>query len=250
MGWRFTAGSSPSGPPSWSFRITCAAAVRLSALSHYPSIWIYTHDSIGLGEDGPTHQPVEHLAALRAIPNLTVIRPMDANETVYAWQAAIARRKAPTVLMLTRQVVPVVDRSEFAPAENLMRGAYILKDIGQGKPRLILMACGSEVQLIVEAGRELEKQGIAVRLVSFPSWELFEEQTLEYRAQVLPPEIPLRIAVEAGVAQGWERWVGGQGRILSIEKFGASAPYKILFEQYGMTSVRVIEIAKEMLGGK
>jgi len=225
-------------------------ALRLSAISHYPSIWIYTHDSIGLGEDGPTHQPVEHLAALRAIPNLTVIRPMDANETVYAWQSAVAQRKAPTVLCLTRQIVPVFSRKEFAPAEGLLKGAYILKDLGQGKPRLILIASGSEVQLIIEAGLELEKQGIATRLVSFPSWELFSGQTPEYRAQVLPQDMPLRIAVEAGVAQGWERWVGDQGRILSIEKFGASAPYKVLFEHYGFTPARVIEMAKELLGGK
>ncbi|MGB8252555.1 MAG: transketolase [Anaerolineaceae bacterium] len=225
-------------------------ALRLSAISHYPSIWIYTHDSIGLGEDGPTHQPVEHLAALRAIPNLTVIRPMDANETVYAWQSAIAQRKAPTALLLTRQVVPVFDRVEFAPAEGLLKGAYVLKDLGQGKPRLILMASGSEVQLIIAAGLELEKQGVATRLVSFPSWELFSEQTADYRAQVLPQDMPLRIAVEAGISQGWERWVGDQGRILSIEKFGASAPYKVLFEHYGFTPAKVIEMAKELLGGK
>ena len=225
-------------------------ALRLSALSHYPSIWIYTHDSIGLGEDGPTHQPVEHLAALRAIPNLTVIRPMDANETVYAWQAAIARRKGPTALLLTRQAVPVIDREVYASAGGLLKGAYVLKDLGKGQPRLILMSTGSEVQLILAAGLELEKQGIPTRLVSFPSWELFEEQAPEYQKQVLPPEIPLRVAVEAGIAQGWERWVGGQGRILSIEKYGASAPYKTIFEQYGLTSARLIELANELLGGK
>jgi transketolase len=225
-------------------------AVRLSALSHYSSIWIFTHDSIGLGEDGPTHQPVEHIASLRAIPNLTVIRPMDANETVYAWQAAIARRRSPTVLLLTRQAVPVIDREEFAPAKGLLQGAYVLKDLGTGKPQLILMASGSEVQLIVEAGRELEKQGIPTRLVSFPSWELFSEQAHTYQVQVLPTEIQLRIAIEAGVAQGWERWVGERGRILSIEKFGASAPFKTIFEKYGLTSARVVEQALDLLGGR
>jgi transketolase len=225
-------------------------AVRLSALSHYPSIWIWTHDSIGLGEDGPTHQPVEHLAALRAIPNLTVIRPMDANETAVAWGSAISRRKSPTALLLTRQAVPTVDRSIFAPAAGLLKGAYVLKDPGSGKPQLILMASGSEVQLIVEAGLELEKQGILVRLVSFPSWELFNEQTPDYRAQVLPADIPLRIAVEAGIAQGWERWTGDRGRILSIEKYGASAPYKIIYEKYGLTSAAILALAQDLLGGK
>jgi transketolase len=225
-------------------------AVRLSALSHYPAIWIWTHDSIGLGEDGPTHQPVEHLAALRAIPNLTVIRPADANETTVAWQAAISRRKSPTALLLTRQAVPTVDRSVFAPAAGLLKGAYVLKDPDSGTPRLILMSSGSEVQLIVEAGAELEKQGIPVRLVSFPSWELFKEQTPEYQAQVLPPDIPLRIAIEAGIAQGWERWVGDRGRILSIEKYGASAPYKTIFEQYGLTGAAILALARELLGGK
>jgi transketolase len=225
-------------------------ALRLSALSHYPAIWIYTHDSIGLGEDGPTHQPVEHLAALRAIPNLTVIRPMDANETAVAWGVAISSRKAPTALLLTRQALPIIDRIEYAPAAGLLKGAYVLKDLGKGKPRLILIASGSEVQLIIEAGLELEKQGLPVRLVSFPSWELFKEQTLEYQAQVLPPDISLRIAVEAGIAQGWERWVGNGGRILSIEKYGASAPYKTIYEKYGLTGAGILALAQDLLGGK
>jgi transketolase len=225
-------------------------ALRLSALSHYPAIWIYTHDSIGLGEDGPTHQPVEHLAALRAIPNLTVIRPMDANETAVAWEVAISNRKAPTALLLTRQALPIIDRVEYTPAAGLLKGAYVLKDLGKGKPRLILMASGSEVQLIIEAGLELEKQGFPVRLVSFPSWELFKEQTLEYQAQVLPPDISLRIAVEAGIAQGWERWVGNGGRILSIEKYGASAPYKTIYEKYGLTGAGILALAQDLLGGK
>jgi transketolase len=225
-------------------------ALRLSALSHYPSIWIYTHDSIGLGEDGPTHQPVEHLAALRAIPNLTVIRPMDANETAAAWQVAITHRAAPTALLLTRQAVPIFDRSIYAPAAGLLKGAYVLKDLGSGTPRLILMSSGSEVQLIVEAGLELEKQGIPVRLVSFPSWELFQEQPPEYQAQVFPSTIPLRIAVEAGIAQGWERWTGDKGRILSIEKYGASAPFKTIYENYGLTAAAILAMARDLLGGR
>jgi transketolase len=224
-------------------------ALRLSALSHYPAIWIYTHDSIGLGEDGPTHQPVEHFAALRAIPNLTVIRPMDANETIIAWQAAISRRKSPTALLLTRQAVPTIDRSIYAPADGLLKGAYVLKDPGTDTPRLILMASGSEVQLVLEASLELEKQGIPVRVVSFPSWELFKEQPAEYQTQVLPPEIQLRISVEAGIAQGWERWVGDRGRILSIEKYGASAPYKIIYEKYGLTTAAILALAQDLLGG-
>ncbi|MBN2257456.1 MAG: transketolase [Anaerolineaceae bacterium] len=240
----------PYGATFMVFSDYMRGALRLSALSHYPAIWIYTHDSIGLGEDGPTHQPVEHLAALRAIPNLTVIRPMDANETVIAWQVAISRRKSPTALLLTRQAVPIFDRSVYAPATGLLKGAYVLKDLGSGKPQLILMSSGSEVQLIIEAGHELEKQGIPVRLVSFPSWELFKEQTPEYQNQVLPTDIPLRIAVEAGVAQGWERWVGDRGRILSIEKYGASAPYKTIFEEYGLTGASILALAKEMVGGK
>jgi transketolase len=240
----------PYGATFMVFSDYMRGALRLSALSHYPSIWIFTHDSIGLGEDGPTHQPVEHLAALRAIPNLNVIRPMDANETVYAWQSAISNRKAPTVLALTRQAIPIFDREVYAPAAGLLKGAYVLKDLGRGQPRLILMASGSEVQLIIAAGLELEKQGIATRLVSFPSWELFKAQPLEYRVQVLSPEIPLRIAVEAGIAQGWERWVGDKGRILAMDKYGASAPYKTIYEQYGLTSARVIELANELLGGQ
>ncbi len=240
----------PYGATFMVFSDYMRGALRLSALSHYPSIWIFTHDSIGLGEDGPTHQPVEHLAALRAIPNLTVIRPMDANETVYAWQVAISQRKAPTVLALTRQAIPIFDRETYATAAGLLKGAYVLKDLGKGQPRLILMASGSEVQIIIAAALELEKLGIATRLVSFPSWELFNAQPHEYREQVLPPQIPLRIAVEAGVAQGWERWVGDRGRILAMDRYGASAPFKAIYDQYGLTSARVLELANELLGGQ
>ncbi|MFN3741889.1 MAG: transketolase [Anaerolineales bacterium] len=223
-------------------------AIRLAALSHLGVIYIFTHDSIGLGEDGPTHQPVEHLAALRAIPNLVVIRPADANETVYAWKVALLRRHAPTALVLSRQNLPILDRSRYAPAEGLLRGAYILADLGNGAPQIILMASGSEVALIVEAGEKLAAQGYAVRLVSFPSWELFEEQEEAYRQHVLPTGIKARLAVEAGVRQGWERYVGEKGRILSLERFGASAPGKVLFEQFGFTVERVVEMAREVGG--
>jgi transketolase len=222
-------------------------AVRLSALSHYPSIWVYTHDSIGLGEDGPTHQPIEHLAALRAIPNLVVIRPADANEVTEAWKVAISRRHGPTALIFTRQAVPILDRAIYAPAEGLKRGAYVLADMGDALPELILMASGSEVSLITEAGARLVSEGVNVRLVSFPSWELFESQDEGYRNRVLPPEIKSRLSVEAAVSQGWEKWVGDQGDCVSIERFGASAPYKVIFENYGLTVDNVIFRAQKLL---
>jgi len=215
-------------------------AIRLSALSHIPSIWVFTHDSIGVGEDGPTHQPVEHIAALRAIPNLTVIRPCDANETIAAWKWAIGHRSGPTALILTRQAVPILDRSIYTLASELVRGAYVLADIGDKEPELILMASGSEVGLVVEAGLRLAAEGVNVRLVSFPSWELFSAQPQEYRDAVLPPRVTARLAVEAGIAQGWERWVGSHGDIISIEHFGVSAPAKVIFAQVGFTVENVI----------
>jgi len=215
-------------------------AIRLSALSHIPSIWVFTHDSIGVGEDGPTHQPVEHIAALRAIPNLTVIRPCDANETIAAWKWAIGHRSGPTALILTRQAVPILDRSIYTLASELVRGAYVLADIGDKEPELILMASGSEVSLIVEAGLRLAAEGVNVRLVSFPSWELFSAQPQEYRDAVLLPQVTARLAVEAGIAQGWERWVGSHGDIISIEHFGVSAPAKVIFAQVGFMVENVI----------
>jgi transketolase len=225
-------------------------AVRLSALSHYPSIWVYTHDSVGLGEDGPTHQPVEHLAALRAIPNLVVIRPGDANEVSEAWKVAIRRRNGPTALILTRQAIPVLDRTIYAQADGLQKGAYILADLGDQKPDLILMASGSEVSLITAAGERLAAEGLNVRLVSFPSWELFEAQPQEYRDQVLPADIRERLSVEAAVSQGWEKWVGDQGDCISVERFGASAPYKVIFEHFGLTVDNVIARAHQLMSKK
>jgi transketolase len=222
-------------------------AVRLSALSSYPSIWIYTHDSIGLGEDGPTHQPVEHLAALRAIPDLVVIRPADANEVTEAWKVAISRRNAPTVLILTRQAVPTLDRSIYSPITGLTKGAYVLADMGDKQPELILMASGSEVSLIIEAGMRLASEGVNVRLVSFPSWELFKAQEKSYRDLVLLPEIKARVSIEAGVSQGWERWVGDSGEIISIERFGVSAPYKVIYENFGLTVENIINCASQTL---
>jgi transketolase len=222
-------------------------AIRISALAGHGSVWIFTHDSIGLGEDGPTHQPVEQLTSLRLIPNLVVIRPGDANEVAAAWKVAIQRRNAPTLMALTRQAVPTLDRSILSPAEGLERGAYVLADVGDGPPDLILMASGSEVSLIVEAGFRLGAEGHNVRMVSFPSWELFAAQDAAYRETVFPGNVRLRVAVEAGVTCGWEKWVGEDGRILGIDRFGASAPGKLLMEKFGFTVENVISQAEELL---
>jgi transketolase len=223
-------------------------AVRISALSHLNSIWVFTHDSIGLGEDGPTHQPVEHIAALRAIPNLLVLRPADANEVVEAWKAAIQRKDGPTALLFSRQAVPTLDREALADADGLHQGAYVLADLGEGDPDLILIATGSEVNLIVEAGKELSKQGVSVRLVSMPSWELFAGQDQGYRDAVLPPNVTARLAVEAGITMGWERWVGADGKVIGVDKFGASAPAGIVFEKYGFSVENVVAVAGTLIG--
>ena len=222
-------------------------AIRLSALAGYPVIWVFTHDSIGLGEDGPTHQPVEHLAALRAIPNLVVLRPADGNETREAWRVAIERRNGPTALAFTRQNVPELDRSIFGPAAGLAKGAYVLADLGEDEPEAILMASGSEVSLIVEAGFNLSAEGVNVRLVSFPSWELFEAQDRAYRDRVLPPGVRSRIAVEAGVSQGWEKWTGQHGLVIGVDRYGASAPYEIIYEKLGLTIDRITERAELLI---
>jgi transketolase len=222
-------------------------AIRLSALSQYPSIWVYTHDSIGLGEDGPTHQPIEHLAALRAIPHLVTIRPADANEAREAWKVAVERRHGPTTLIFSRQNTPTLDRSVYAPAEGLRRGAYVLADLGDADPELILMASGTEVSLIVEAGTRLAAEGVNIRLVSFPSWELFESQDQNYRNEVLLPAVKARLAVEAGVAQGWERWVGDAGKTITLDRFGASAPYERIYQELGFTVENIMKKALELI---
>ena len=233
----------PFGATFLAFADYMREPIRLAALSHYPSIFIFTHDSIGVGEDGPTHQPVEHLATLRAIPGLTVIRPADANETASAWKMAIERRHQPTILALTRQNLPTIDRSLFAPASGLERGAYVLADLGEGDPELILMASGSEVSLIIEAGMRLAAEAVAVRIVSFPSWELFAEQNKEYQESVFPSMTKARLAVEAGVTMGWERWVGEGGTIIGIDRFGASAPAETVFRELGFTVGNIVERA-------
>ncbi len=222
-------------------------AIRLAALSGLQVIYVFTHDSIGLGEDGPTHQPIEHLAALRAIPNLTVIRPCDANETVHAWRFALNNNKGPVALALTRQNVPTLDREIFGAADGLYRGAYILSDDNADNPDLILIASGSEVQIAIEAAQNIREKGAAIRVVSMPSWELFDQQSEAYRKQILPEEIKARVAIEAGSSQGWHRYVGSRGRVITLDHFGASAPSKILFEKFGVTADRVIEAAYDLL---
>ncbi len=243
-------GVMPYGATFMVFSDYVRPAIRISAISHIPSIWVFTHDSIGLGEDGPTHQPVEHLAALRVMPRLVVLRPADANETREAWKVAIARRDGPTVLALTRQALPVMDRSLMGAAEDVARGAYVLADVGDEKPQIILMASGSEVSLIVDAGFKLAMEGVSVRMVSFPSWELFAAQDQEYRDAVLLPDVPARLAVETGVGMGWERWVGDQGKVICMHSYGASAPYQTLFKEYGFTVDDVVREAASLVQGQ
>ena len=247
-GMAYHGGILPYGATFLVFADYMRPAVRISALSHLKTIWVYTHDSIGLGEDGPTHQPIEHLASLRAIPSLSVIRPGDANEVREAWISAIEKSSGPTVLVFSRQNLPTIDRSKFAPAKGLHKGAYVIAELGDKNPDIILMASGSEVQLIINAGQKLAEEGYGVRLVSFPSWDLFEKQSQAYIDSVLDPAIPKRLSVEAGVGLGWNKWVGGKGDILSIETFGASAPGNKLFKEYGFTIKNVYQTAKKLLG--
>lgn len=249
-GLAYHGGFLPYGATFLVFTDYMRGAIRLSALSHLHSIWVMTHDSVGLGEDGPTHQPVEHLAALRAIPNLVVLRPADANETSYAWKAAIERKDGPTLLALTRQAVPTLDRGKYAPAEGVLSGAYVLADLGDGEPEIILMASGSEVQLVVAAAERLAEENHRVRVVSFPSWELFNAAPPAYKSKVLPAGIKKRVAVEMGVGMGWEKYVGENGVILSIEGYGASAPYQTILQEYGFTVENVYKHAKLLLDQK
>lgn len=246
-GMAYHKGLIPYGATFLVFSDYMRGAMRVAALSKLQSIWVFTHDSIGLGEDGPTHQPVEHFAALRAMMNLSVIRPCDANEVREAWKAAVERTSGPTALIFTRQNLPTFDRGEFAPAEGLAKGAYVLADLGQGEPEIILMASGSEVGLIMETGKKLNEAGHAVRLVSFPSWDLFEAQTDEYKESVLPASVSKRVSVEAGICMGWEKWVGAQGVSIGMKTYGASAPADKLFQEYGFTVENVYKTAADLL---
>jgi len=235
----------PYGGTFMTFSDYMRPAIRLAALSEVQVIYVFTHDSIGLGEDGPTHQPIEHLAALRAIPHLFVIRPADPAEVSEAWRIAILRRAAPTALALTRQKVAVIDRKRFATADGLRRGAYVLADAES--PRLILIATGSEVGLALEAREKLEAEGVAARVVSMPCWELFDEQSQEYRDEVLPPAVTARLAIEAGVRQGWDRYVGPAGDVICLDRFGASAPGDVALKNLGFNDENVTKRARGLI---
>ena len=218
-------------------------AIRMAALSKLPVIFVFTHDSIGVGEDGPTHQPVEQLAALRAIPNLWVIRPADGNETAQAYRLAMKRTDGPVAMILTRQKAPTLDRDKLAPAAGLAKGAYVLGDAAGGPPQVILIATGSEVTIALAAQEKLLASGIRARVVSMPCWELFSEQTAEYRESVIPRDIPARISIEAGVSLGWHRWVGDHGVTIAIDRFGASGPGSVLIKQFGFTPDNIVRAA-------
>lgn len=242
----------PFGGTFLTFSDYMRPAIRLAALSEVQVVYVFTHDSVGLGEDGPTHQPIEHLAALRAIPHLFLIRPADPAEVSEAWRIAILRRKAPTALALTRQKVPVIDRKKFAKADGLRRGAYVLaeaetKEGTATTPKLILIGTGSEVSLTLEAREKLQSEGVSTRVVSMPCWELFEEQSKEYRDEVLPPAVTARLAVEAGVREGWDRYVGDSGDVVCLDRFGASAPGDVALRELGFNVDNVLKHARALL---
>jgi transketolase len=234
-------GTLPFGATFLIFSDYMRPPMRLAALMGLHVIYVFTHDSIALGQDGPTHQPVEQLAGLRAVPGLTVIRPGDANETAVAWRVALEVRDHPVALVLTRQNVPTVDRSQFAAADGLRQGAYVLADAPNGRPDVILIASGSEVGLIMAARHKLQDEKVLARVVSMPSWELFDAQPRSYRDQVLLPSVPARLAVEAGATQGWHRYVGDRGDVLGVDRFGASAPGDVVLREYGFTAENVCE---------
>ena len=237
----------PFGATFLTFSDYMKPPIRLSAIMELPVIFVYTHDSIGLGEDGPTHQPIEQLPALRAVPGLMTLRPADANEVVEAWKVIMQLHHEPAALILTRQAVPTLDRTKYAPASGVAKGAYILADAPSGKPDVILMATGSEVSLCVDAYEKLKAEGIKARVVSMPSWDLFEHQDRDYREEVLPPQITNRIAVEQASTFGWSQYVGFKGRVLGMHTFGASAPLKELQKKFGFTPDAVVSAAREMV---
>jgi transketolase len=238
----------PFGGTFLTFSDYMRPAIRLAALSEVQVIYVFTHDSVGLGEDGPTHQPIEHVAALRAIPHLFVIRPADAHEVGEAWRLAILRRNSPTALVLTRQKLPPIDRTRFAAATGLRRGAYVLADTPGGQnPQLILLATGSEVSLAVEAHAKLQEEGIATRVVSMPCWELFEEQPVDYRNEVLPPTVQARLGIEAGVREGWDRYVGEKGDVICLNRFGGSAPGEVALRELGFSVENVLNRARALV---
>jgi transketolase len=237
----------PYGGTFFNFNDYMKPSVRLAALMEIPVIYIYTHDSIGLGEDGPTHQPIEQLAQLRAVPELVLFRPADANEVVEAWKVIMQLKDKPAALVLTRQAVPTLDRSRYAPASGVAKGAYILADAPGGSPEVILMGTGSEVALCVSAYEQLTSEGVRARVVSMPSWAVFEKQSDEYKRQVLPPSVKARVSVEAAATLGWDRYVGPTGKMIGMRRFGASAPLKDLLKKFGFTTEKVVEAAREAI---
>jgi transketolase len=246
-GMSLNGGLIPFGGTFLTFSDYMRPAIRLAALSEVQVIYVFTHDSVGLGEDGPTHQPVEHLAALRAIPHLFVIRPADPAEVSEAWRIAILRKNAPTALALTRQKVPLIDRNLYRAATGLRRGGYILAEAEGGSPTLILIATGSEMSLAIEAREVLQREGVPTRVVSLPCWELFEEQPADYRNEVLPPSVTKRLSIEAGIRQGWDRYIGPYGDAISLERFGASAPGDVALKELGFNLDNVLAHARALL---
>ncbi|MCG8449357.1 MAG: transketolase [Pirellulales bacterium] len=240
-------GLRPYGATFFVFSDYLRPSMRLCALMGLPSLFVFTHDSIGVGEDGPTHQPVEQLAAARAIPGLVVIRPGDANEAAHAWRTALQQSGRPTALVLTRQNLPTLDRTKYASAAGVSRGGYVLADMKEGDPQLILLASGSEVALAIGAYEELSTAGVNVRVVSMPSFELFEQQPQTYRDEVLPPDVSARVAIEAGIRQGWDRYVGSTGAFVGMSGFGASAPFEKIYEEFGFTVENIVVQAKRLL---
>jgi len=240
----------PFGATFFIFSDYTRPTIRLSALMELPTLFIFTHDAMGDGEDGPTHQPIEHLASLRAIPGLVTLRPADANEVVEAYRYIMQLRHEPAVLVLSRQPLPTLDRTKYAPASGVARGAYVLADAAGGNPEVILIATGSEVSLAVDAHEKLLAEGIRSRVVSMPSWDIFDHQTQEYQDSVLPPTVKARVAIEEASTFGWERYVGASGRIIGMKTFGASAPLKELQRHFGFEPDRVVATAKELLGRK
>jgi transketolase len=245
-GIALTNGMIPYGGTFLIFSEYMRPPIRLAALMGIRPVFVYTHDSIGLGEDGPTHQPVEQLVSLRSIPNLTVIRPADANETAEAWRYAVEHKTGPVALALTRQNLPVFDRTKYSPASGLFKGAYILSGC-EGEPDVLLIATGSEVQLAVKAQIELSKENIRSRVISFPSWEIFEKQDENYKQSIFPKAVKKRVVIEAGSPLGWERYAGDEGVIIGIDKFGASAPGNVVMEKYGFTVGNVVGKVKGVI---
>jgi transketolase len=245
-GLAVTDGIIPYGGTFFVFSDYMRGSIRLACIMGIRPIYVFTHDSIGVGEDGPTHEPVEQLAALRCIPNMISLRPSDANETVAAWKFAIEHKTGPVALLLTRQKLPTIDRKKYSSADNLVKGAYILIE-NSSTPDIILIGTGSEVQLALGAYEQLAKEGVKARVVSMPSWELFEQQSKEYRNFVLPPSVKRRIAIEALITMGWEKYVGDNGRIIGMNSFGTSAPVDVIFKYFGFTVENVVKTAKEIL---